>query len=315
MNNTMGAQAFVLARLGEIGNCSLGNAEKGIPSSLASATPEQLTAYVSQLNRAIVPLTDLLHLTCIDGRFRICNCDQSLPETRLGHIGGTLTLPAIASTAGLDIVDQLLAKGRWDEAMAVLEKLLGLKRSGHKGGCGGAKGLALHQQTIHDNSDVMTATEAVMGHKELEHLTGVSYDSIIAHSVRKRAGHTAEQLRADNWSGDEQVQTAISVCPAGVEELKTDADKPHNGHDEPAVLVVFSIGGENTLSGDELEKLGLGRPFIYSLNFTFSTARKLAGVENGPDVQAYVISDIADHVAGASDLASPETPIILVIIP
>jgi hypothetical protein len=307
-------QSFVLGPLGHFG---LGNAAKGIPSSLANQDEDGLAQYAAKVYRAVVRLTDATRFCCIDGRCRLCNADKSEAENRPGHIGGTLTLPAIAMTGGAPIVDtlDLSVKGADEELMTAIESTLDVSRSAHTGGCGGANGLIEDQQAVHDNPAITQTAGAVMNHEALLAHTKLPYDEVMGLGVQKMAGDTVTWLKAQAWDGPAQVKHATETSPAGVEALEVDETSPFKGHAEPAILLYYSTSGKNTLSVDKLEELGLGRPFIVSLNASVKVATGLAGPRGEQGARALLLSDLANTVAAGSRLATPETPVMLFIIP
>lgn len=299
-------QPFLLGRLGDFG---LGN-PKGILSTLADATTQELEEYVAQLHKVIVEVTDRKCLSCIDGRRCLHNYDGTAPEIRLKHIGGTLALPAVAMTGGALVVKTIdLTKENSVEALMVaLEELLELQRSAHESGCGGALGLIEDQEAISVKQAIVEVVDAIMNHEALFAHTMVPYDKDTGKRIQERAGDTVNWLRRHGWDGKEQVEHAGEVSPAGVEVLE-------GVHQEPAVLVVYSTSGKYTLSVDTLEVMGLGRPFVVNINVSEMIARTLADKDNDQSVGDIMASSIGEHVAGASRLASPQTPVFLVILP
>jgi len=306
-------QSFVLARLS---NFNLGN-PGGIPSSLADATDNELADYAARFFAAVVPVDDVVHYRCIDGRRCLHNGDGTTPAVRLGHLGGTLTLPAVAMTGDAPLVSTIdtTQDGCEDRIMTAIETKLQLERSAHTGGCGGANGLIDDYQAMHGNPAVVTVAGAIMNHEALATFTKIPYFETVGGEVRRNAGKTVDWLNRRGWQGAAQVHRAEEISPAGVEVLDADKAKPFNGHEEPAIVMVYSRSGMNTLSTDSIGSLGMGRPFIASLNASEHIARQLAAAGDDGSISRLMTADVANCVAAGSRLASPETPVFLTIIP
>ena len=77
-------------------------------------------------------------------------------------------------------------------------------------------------------------------------------------------------------------------------------------------MFVLSRGRDKTVSQDTAQKLGLGRPFVSNLDASYDVAIQL-GMGEDAAVRRALIANLAKHVAVADRLASPETPVGLLV--
>ncbi|HJP81543.1 MAG TPA: hypothetical protein VJ841_04070 [Candidatus Saccharimonadales bacterium] len=293
-------------RLGDLG---LGN-EKGIPSSLASANTEQIRAYAQKMLQAIVRVTDHTCFSCIDGRFCMHNFDKGVAKAiRRSLIGGSEQAVETALNAG--VIEPV---GPMPEVILKAEKIAGFGRSSHQGGCGGANGAVEDAQAVVGKKELFGATEALMSIPEIQVYTKLSYDAKTANGVRNRAAKTAEFMTQGDWVGQKYVDGIAKGKFAGnVEVLKTN-DSTFHGHEEPAVVIIFSVSGLMTISKDEADSLGLGRPFVWNLDGSLDVATNMNKEKPGTKRAAFM-ANIAKHLSGADRLATPKTPVIIILAP
>lgn len=299
-------KALLLGRLGDLG---LGNPQ-GIPSSLKDATREELGAYGQQLLHTVVQVNDPYHFTCIDGRRCKGNADGSHTQCRRAQVSGTGAAVEIALNAGSPLLDEQATLGH---EVHVIEGALGfVKRSAHLGVCGGVKGAVADNRAIAEKDAIMEAVNAVMSVPEVGLFTGFGYSAHVALQIRQRAPHTAAWLEENGWDSEKYVSGAREESPDGVEDLET-FDNGFGGHEEPALVLILSTTRDKTVSPDEAERLGLGRPFVVNIDASLDVAIQL-GMGVDEDVQAAFMANLAKHVAVADRLPSRETPVYLLIV-
>lgn len=297
-------KAFYLGTLGDFG---LGNPE-GIPSSLAGSSLEERVAYGQRLLEAVVDITDKHHLTCIDGRFCKCNADGSSAETRRAQVAGTGALTEVAVNAGV------IQPGRLSDTIKKLEGKVRFDRSAHLGGCGGVNGAIPDNLAIGEKPAILEVTQAVMDHEALVQHTHLPYDKMVAEAIRRQAPLTAAWMKKEGWEGQKFVDGVKddSQTAGGVEDLLTD-DSPHRGHNEPAIALFYSVGHNQTVSQNQTEALGLGRPFVGNLDASQEIAEDLGEGDTSREV-AVMTANVAKHVATGDRLASPDTPVYLLVV-
>jgi hypothetical protein len=293
-----------------LGDLGLGN-EKGIPSALASASPEQIRAYAEKMLRAITRVTDHTCFSCIDGRFCMHNVDKGVKKAvRRSLIGGSEQAVETALNAGvLEPVEPM------PTVIRKAEEIAGFGRSSHQGGCGGANGAVEDAQAVASKKELFEATEALMSIPEIQVFTKLSYDTKVANGVQKRAAKTAEFMTREGWVGQKYVDGIAEdkKFAGGVEVLKTN-DSTFHGHEEPTIVIVFSVSGQMTVSKDAAEALGLGRPFVWNLDGSLDVAKNMDKKKPGTKSAAYM-ANIAKHLSGADRLATPKTPVIVILAP
>lgn len=295
--------------LGRLGDLNLGN-PTGIPSSLQYATREELEVYGQGLLAAVVPVTDSHHFTCIDGRRCKSNADGSHVEHRRAQVGGTGAAVEIALNAASPLLDQQATLGH---EIHVIEDALGVvKRSAHLGGCGGVNGAIADNRTIAEKDAIMAAVDAIMSVPEVHAFAGFDYNDQTALKIRHRAVNTAAWLEKNKWDGQVYVDGAYKESPDGVEDLET-FDNGFSGHEEPALVLVLSTTRDKTVSPDETERLGMGRPFVANIDASLDVAIQL-GSDDTEAIQAAFMANLAKHVAVADRLPSRETPVYLLIV-
>lgn len=305
--------------LGRLADFHLGNPD-GIPSYLAKATPEQLHEYGERLTEIVADVTDLHHASCIDGRTCLCNADNSDPEIRRSHVGGTASTIEIAMNAGASVLDAIPDEGRDDLGTVIttldthLEETLGLKASAHQGGCGGANGAIQDNEAIAGNPAIIEATAAILDLDEVKSLTGFGYDSERGAAVRSRAKHTATWLREHDWVGQLYVDGVNEREPAGVEELEAPHDAPFHGHDEPAIVFLISKSGTKALSKKKAQEAGIGMPFVANVDLMRDESEALAGQRGQEGLEEAFIAATAKHVATCDRLPSTETPVYVMVV-
>lgn len=306
----MNGQALYIARLGDLG---LGN-PKGIPSSLKNATDEEVRQYFHDMLKAVVEVTDRHHFTCIDGRKCVCNVDKSSPQVRRGQVSGTGAILEQAWNADAPLMGELHEDERDVYVLAqAVEKAIGIvERSAHLGRCGGVAGAVADNRAIGAKPAILSTVRALMELESMRSFTGVRFDDKAAALVRKRAPRTADRLERLGWNHDTFIKRVAQESPAGVEDLKT-FDNGFGGHEEPVIVFVLSRGRDKTVSQDEAEKLGLGRPFVANLDASYDVAVQL-GMGEDDAVRRALIANLAKHVAVGDRLASPDTPVGLLVI-
>jgi hypothetical protein len=294
-------KALFLGRLGDLG---LGNS-KGIPSSLKDATQEELQAYGRKLLSAVTTVTDPHHFTCIDGR----RC-RSTQHARRAQVGGTGAAIEVALNAESPLLDRQATLGH---AVHVVETALGfVERSAHLGGCGGANGAIIDNQTIATKDAIMSGVHAFMSQSDVRKFAGFDYSDRTAKAICRRAVDTAAWLKQHGWDGKKYVDGVRRESPAGVEDLET-FDNGFGGHEEPSLAVVLSRTRDRTVSPDVAERLGLGRPFVWNIDASLDAAIQL-GMGIDDDVRAAFTANLAKHVAVADRLASDKTPVYLLVV-
>lgn len=305
--------AIYLGRLRDFG---LGNPE-GIPSELADKSDEELREYGERLLDQLVEPTDLEAFHCIDGREYLENADGSAPETRLRHLSGTQSNLGIALNGEAPVVDTVNSEEPIAEQAATIDEAvadtIGVKASGHLGGCGGANGEVDDQKAIHEKSGIMTATKTFMTHPNVKRALVQGHEQDfpddkevftdqIGDRVRDRAGVTAEYLEAKGWSGQAVVDSAEKRNPRGVVRLKVGHDKYH-GHKEPGAAIVI---GDKTLPRDS-------PLFVANLKATKMVAEGLVGNRGAEGYSQLVTADIAKLFATCDRLPSPDAPLFLLV--
>lgn len=314
---TLERKAIVVSRLGAL---KLGNPE-GIPSRYADASDTELQAVAEEkLDRLRKP-TDDKRTSCIDGRGKIKNMDDSKPEVRYRRVGGSASNIGVALNAEASITQTLDHTAELGKQIEVIdthvEETTGFERSAHMGGCGGANGEIDDDKAIHEKDAIMGAVEAftsipevydylIEGHEAdfIDPETNEKlplFDGALAQRVREAAGKTAEYLSAQGWNGQEYVDGVTQDNPSGVEDLKVDHDDhKYHGHKEGSILAVL---GDETYAEDD--------DFVWNLLASKKVAEGLAG-QRGKDgyVQA-LIAEIAKHIATSDRLASEDTPLII----
>lgn len=296
-------KAFYLGTLGDFG---LGN-PTGIPSSLAGVSLQERVSYGQRLLDAVVDVTDKHHLTCIDGRFCKCNADGSSAEVRRAQVAGTGAVAEIAINAGV------IQPGVLTDTIKRSEEKVRFDRSAHLGGCGGVNGAIPDNLAIAEKAAILKVTQAVMDHKELVRHTHLPYSKVAAEAIRHQASLTAAWLKKEGWEGQKFVDGVKnnSQTAAGVEDLQAD-DSAYHGHNEPAIVLFYSTTRSQTVSQNQAESLGLGRPFVGNLDASQEIAEDLGEGDPSREV-AVMTANIAKHVATGDRLASPETPVYLLI--
>lgn len=298
--------ALLIGRLGDLG---LGNPQ-GIPSSLATATNEALTTYGQTLLGAVVDVTDPHHFTCIDGRRCRGNADGSHTEYRRAQVSGTGAAVEVALNANSPLIE---AQATLGHEIHVIEQALGdIKRSAHLGGCGGVNGAVADNHAIAEKDAIMQAVDAIMSLPDVRTFVGFGFDDRTARTIRQRAAGTAKWLQEHDWDGQTYVDGARDESADGVEDLET-FDNGFGGHEEPALVLVVSTTRSKTVSPDETERLGLGRPFVANIDASLDVAVQL-GKGVATDVQAAFIANLAKHVAVADRLPSRQTPVYLLVV-
>lgn len=305
----MNGQAMYIARLGDL---NLGN-PKGIPSSLRNATNEEVWQYFHDMLKAVVRVTDRHHFTCIDGRKCVCNADRSSSQIRRAQVSGTGAMLEQAWNADAPLVDELRVDEHDVYALAqAIENAIGVvKRSAHLGRCGGVAGAVADNHAIGEKPAILDAVRAMMELEPVRSFTSVRFDAKAAAAVRRRAPRTANRLERLGWDHDMFIKHVVEESPSGVEDLKT-FDNGFGGHEEPAIVFVLSRGRDKTVSQDTAQKLGLGRPFVSNLDASYDVAIQL-GMGEDAAVRRALIANLAKHVAVADRLASPETPVGLLV--
>lgn len=289
--------------LGKLGDFNLGNPD-GIPSRLAEATESDLELYGQKLLESTLPITDLSHDECIDGRCTLQNADGSLPEIRERFVGGTAANIEIARNAQASVVNTIKKDASLPVFVETVDNFItaatGKKRAAHTGGCGGANGAVLHNQLINTEPAILFATETVMDLPEVQAVTGVSYVKELGDNVRVEAGQTASWLEANGWDGPTYVDKAQKHEPNGVAVLRTANDK-YNGHAEDAAVIDLRSG----------EIVTLEDTFVISGDAIVKKARALAGQRDDGYQQA-LIACFAKHMAVSKVLPSDKTPLYII---
>ncbi len=290
--------------LGRLDDFKLGN-ENGIPSKLAKASNEELEEYGKLLLERLTTITDIFHLACIDGRCKKCNADGSQPEIRANQVGATGILLPVAMNAEADFLGN-----PEDRSLGENTKLsedfygdtTGIRPSAHLGGCGGVNGEVEDEDAIASNPKIIGATNALMSQPNVLSFTNLPFDAELGQRVSINAERTKHYLISQGWSGQEYVDAVTNTNPAGVEDLET-TDDPHHGHAEDAIAIV--IGQDRAIDMQDV--------FTVSLDASKKMALAFAGQRGAEGAQQALIANLAKHLATSSRLASPQTPIFLVI--
>lgn len=278
----------------------------GVPTKYAGASKEELQSVAETYARNLVPVTDNKAASCIDGRPKHSNADNSSPERRLSRVGGSASNFGVVLNADSPVVEVLPFDSTLNEQVRSIDeevaRLTGYERSAHQGGCGGAGGEIADNEAIATNPNILGATKTFMEIPAIKEYLGAGYDDKLGEKVRESASKTAELLIAEGWNGQAYVDGVTADNPSKVELLEVDHDdEKFHGHKENTLTVII---GDDVLDMDD--------EFKWNLKTTKQIAEALAGDRGIDGYTQALIAEIAKHISVGDRLCNEDTPIILI---
>jgi hypothetical protein len=302
--------------LGSLEDLGLGNPD-GIPSALEHADDAERIEYGEKLLDALAPVTDFNHYGCIDGRNCICNADGSEPEVRRRQVGGTGLLIEVAMNGDAPVMDTISPENDLTTILELLEddyaKKTGVLPSAHEGGCGGVNGAIDDNQNMAIDGTSINVAKTIMELPAVKAYSGLDFDETLGKKVQAEASKSAAFLEAKEWNGQEYVDRAKAIEPAGVEDLEVDPDHTFKGHKEQALVLVLSKDGSQSIDEAKLKELGLGEDFIVNIDASVDMGKAMAGNRKEEGATQALIANLAKHAEVAKRLPSTKTPVYLLV--
>jgi hypothetical protein len=277
--------------------------------------------YGEKLIASIDTVTDLCHYGCIDGRFCTHNHDGSDPAVRLRQVGGTGLIIEVALDSASSVLDTIQEEDKDNLPKVVdglekyYEKITGIKRSAHTGGCGGVMG-AMKDGDPDALPAAFNTVKAIMAIPEVINYTKMTYDTDLAKEVEMQSPHTAQWLKDHNWDGNTYVNGVIKDEPAGVEDLEVDVNDPaHHGHKEPALVLFLNTNKDErySLSEEKMKSIGINSPFVVNLDASYDMAKALSGQDGERGATKAFIANLKKHAMVANRLPARKTPVYFMV--
>jgi hypothetical protein len=272
-----------------------------IESSLTNEEHQQLLA---DLCECFSNVEDTSCLACIDGRRVLKNSDNSDYVTRYHQAGGDFAAAVTAILGGSAAlpsrVEGQSSIDAVNSAGKLTNKLCGLERSSHSGGCGAANLAPRHLEAM-NNPAVQNAAKAILELNSdfFEISDDIEINNIIE-VVTSRAKELSNSLIEDGWDGKEYTNRATNKNARGVEILET-ADDPTHGHHEQSIILIRDDKGR-TLDERKMNELNLPDVFIIDLQASKQISKQLASIREREGYIENLTANILFHVAVASQL-------------
>lgn len=314
-------QAIYVGPLKKLG---IGRPDKGFPCDLRNASEQERAAYGQELLKALVPITDSMHFSCVDDRTRIANADGSVPEIRVRQASGTRMVTSVAMNSSSPLLREAAQQSSSesptvaeieDRMDALFEKITGVRKSAHLGGCAKVLGAPQDSKIMSETPAVFGVAKAIMDLPAVRDASGVEYSDQYAQEVRDNAAKTAAILEAAN-DGEDYVRRAQEQEPAGVEDLEVDHnDHEYHGHKINGLVFVVSEGEEMSISDQKMDEYGLGRVLVVSVvGGSVAMAKALAGNGGNEAVAKGLIANLAEHGALAHRALQEDTPVYILTV-
>lgn len=278
-----------------VGNLSDFGLGVGVGISPDVRDNQEIAALADRYAKCLTPrdVTDI-RSACIDGRNTLGFYDGSDYKPLERVSGGSLNDFVMTVGAGLSDIQPVVVNE---------------SSCSHDCGCGAANG-AIDHLIAASGEQVMNTVAALMNHEQVKSFIGLGYNKQLIEDISLNLKGLSEKLSESGWDGNVYTQKVIEANPAGVEKLAGDHDLPHHGHKEQLIEIVL----DDDAVSDQSLATAAGLPDKFSLNL--GRIKRIA-YESTPDGDIemrtkLVIAGLAWNLAVASNLCSPDMPIVLV---
>ena len=274
-------------------------------------TGESIDALAHEYAQTLSPIENNAVLACIDGRRVTQNADGSAYEVRAHQAGGDFAAAVTAILGGSSALPQHHEN---DTAIAAIydagrltNRLCGLDRSSHLGGCGAANLAPKHLNAI-SHPAVQEAAIAVLElNKDYFDIDTQRIEDVVA-TVVNRATLLSDQLENEGWDGSAYTSRAERKNASGVEVLETADDATHGHHEQAILLIQDELS--RTIDERKLNTMGLPDTFVIDLSASKRMAQQLASIRGQEGYTENIAANILWHIAVASQLCGKTMPVI-----